>query len=121
MSTGVRTIAVCCVAGVLIFLAMFVWSTLEMGLADGLRSLVATRWGVTTLVDLYAGLVILGAWIAALERRPARVIPWWIGLALLGSFTAIVYLLARCFRSGSVHELLLGASAASGATRSQGA
>lgn len=121
MSTGVRMVALGCGAGIAGFLALFVWSWLEMGLAAGLGALVETRWGVTTLVDLYAGLIVIGAWIAALERRPGRVAAWWIALALLGNFTAIVYLLTRCFRVGSVRALLLGASNAPGAPRSAGA
>jgi len=117
VSMGVRIVAMCSLAGIAGFLVLFVWSALEMPLSEGLGAVLSTRWGITTVADLGAGLVIIGVWIALLERRASRVVPWCIALVLLGNFTALVYLLVRCRRSRTLPGLFLGASDAPGPTR----
>jgi len=91
-----------------LLVGLIVWSSLEMSLGAGLRAIVDTRWGVTTMVDLYAGLVLVGGWIAYRERRPLRAFPWILGLVLLGNLTTLVYLILAAARSKSVDELVSG-------------
>lgn len=103
----------------LLHTASFLWSglligciiasSLEMSLTAGLRRLVETRWGVTTLVDLYGGLLVVLVWIACCERRWTRTLAWGIGLALLGNLATLVYVARRAQRARTVREVFMPA------------
>lgn len=60
------------------------------------------------MVDLYAGLVIFGAWIAWREDSRGVVLAWWVALAVLGNLAAAGYLVRAAFAAGSATELLVG-------------
>lgn len=92
----------------LVLIALITRSSFEMSLAAGLRATVDTWWGVTTMVDLYAGLAAVAFWIAYRERNAARVLPWVVGLLLLGNLTTLVYLALAAMRSRSLDELVRG-------------
>ena len=104
---GPRIIGVGCVAVSLGVIASIVYSAMEMGLAAGLMDIVSTRWGVTTMVDLYVGLGFVGAWIACVERSAARTIPWVVALACTGNLATVVYVAVRAFRAESVREIFI--------------
>ncbi len=104
---GPQIIGIACTLVALGVIASIVYSAMEMGLAAGLKDIVSTRWGVTTMVDLYIGLAIVGAWIACVERRAARVIPWVVALACTGNLATVVYVAARAFRAESVREIFI--------------
>lgn len=87
-------------------LALIVAASFEESLGDGLRAIVSRRWGLTTLVDLYAGLFLVGVWIAVLERRAWRAALWCVALAGLGHLVTMVYLVIRAFRFATVREAL---------------
>lgn len=97
-------------AGALMVLlvGLIVRSSLEMSLAAGLRATVDTWWGVTTMVDLYAGLIVVAVWIAHRERSALRAVPWIIGLLLLGNLTTLVYVVLAAVRSRTMDELIRG-------------
>jgi hypothetical protein len=95
---------------ILAMLALFVWSSLEMSLAEGLQHFVSTRWGITTLADLGAGVAFVALWIALLETRPWRTACWWIALLCLGNFTTLVFILVRVFKARTLPELVLGSA-----------
>ena len=101
----VRTVSVVSAAGIVALVAMIVFSSLEMSLGRGLRETADTRWGVTTLVDLYIGLLVIGGWIAYRERSVGRSLLWWIGLCLTGNLTALIYLLLASLRSETIEDL----------------
>lgn len=105
-----RLLAVTAGLGVAGLLTLIVMSSLEMSLAAGLRETADTLWGVTTLVDLYAGLLLFAAWVAVRERRAAPAAAWLLALCCLGNLAALVYVLIASLRSGSLEELLLGRS-----------
>jgi hypothetical protein len=107
MNPAMRPVAAILLLAIVLMLASFVWASLEMSLAAGLAAVASTRWGVVTLADLGAGLVVVSAWIALLERSAVRAVPWIIAMILLGNFTMLVYLLWRCRRATSLHDLLL--------------
>lgn len=97
--------------GIAALVALIVASSLEMSLAAGLRETVDTLWGVTTLVDLYAGLFLFAAWIAVRERRLGASAAWLVALCCLGNLATLVYVLIASLRARSLEELLLGRSA----------
>ena len=103
--SAIRTVSAASAAGIVVLLALIVLSAVEMPLSRGLRETVDTRWGITTFVDLYIGLLIVGAWIAYRERSVWRSLLWWIALCLTGNLTALVYLLLASIRSESVEDL----------------
>ena len=65
-------------------------------------------WGKVTLVDLYVGLAIFGAWVVFRERRIVAIAIWWFALIVIGNLAAAFYLAWAAFRSTDVRELLLG-------------
>ena len=75
---------------------------------DEASSIWALAWGKVTLVDLYAGLAIFGAWIAVREPRRGIVALWWIALVTLGFLAAGVYLIVALRNSNSTDEVLTG-------------
>jgi hypothetical protein len=78
------------------------------GFAEELGSLLDTPWARVTLIDLYLGFIIIGAWIGWRERSVVKVIPWWIALLLTGNLAAGIYLFIAGWRASSVEEFLLG-------------
>ena len=78
------------------------------GFADDGSAIWALPWGRVALIDLYAGLVIFGAWIAVRETSRARIALWWVALGVLGNFAAGVYLVRATLLSANTRELLMG-------------
>lgn len=77
---------------------------------DEASSIWALPWGKVTVIDIYAGLAVFGAWVAYREKRPLRIALWWLALVTLGNLTTGVYLIVALRRAGSLDELLLGRS-----------
>ena len=78
------------------------------GFGDEGSAIWVLWWGKVTLIDLYVGLVLFGAWVFVRERRPLAVALWWLGLVVLGNLAAALYLGIASFTASSVHELLTG-------------
>lgn len=76
-------------------------------LADGAQ-ILGLPWGTVTLVDLYLGLAIFGAWIGVRERSVIARATWWTSLILLGNLAAGIYLTVAAFRSRDIRSLLFG-------------
>ena len=92
----------------LVMIGLIVASSLQMSIGAGLRATVDTLWGVTTLVDLYVGLVLAGAWIVWRERGRPAAWAWVAALALLGNLGLAVYVLIAALRSRDLRGALLG-------------
>jgi len=107
MSKGVLAIGAASAVAIVVFLVMFVVASLEMSLGAGLADVASTWWGIVTLADLGAGLVVVAIWICCLERSAPRAIPWVVGLFLLGNFTTLIYLLYRARQSSSLRAMFL--------------
>ncbi|MBK7405984.1 MAG: DUF1475 family protein [Phycisphaerales bacterium] len=93
-------------AGIVALLGLIAGSAAEMPLAAGLRCTVDTRWGVTTMVDLYAGLAVVGVWISWRERRLWRAVVWLLALGLLGNLATLAYVFMASLRMRSIGGLL---------------
>lgn len=102
---GTRILALFCAltAGVLVFL--IIRASLEKSVLEIFRLMWAEKWGVVTLIDLYAGFVITGALIAVVERRPLRVIPWLVGMFFLGNLATLIWVLYRARRAPDLRSL----------------
>lgn len=97
-------ITIAAALGIVALVVMIVMSSLEMSLLKGLRETVDTRWGVTTMVDLYLGLFAVAGWIAYRERSVPRSIAWFVALCLLGNLATLAYILIVSLRAGSLEE-----------------
>ncbi|HVU62673.1 MAG TPA: DUF1475 family protein [Phycisphaerales bacterium] len=106
----VRIIGLIAMGWAMLLVGLIVRSSLQMSLGAGLRATVDTWWGVTTMVDLYAGLAIVAGWVAYRERSAARAAPWILGLVLLGNLATLAYLATAAMRSNSVDDLIGGRS-----------
>lgn len=91
--------------GIATLLVFIVYSSLEMPLIAGLQATVDTRWGVTTMADLYVGLLVIAGWIAYRERSIPRTLAWVVGLCLLGNLVTLIYVLISSLRAKSVEDL----------------
>lgn len=94
----------------------FVWAAGEASLGDGLRQLIAHRWGIVTLIDLYLGLIVFAAIVYLLERNALVTAFWAILLALLGNFATLLYVVVRAGRI----QVLIRALAVTAADRAAG-
>ena len=101
-------VRVCGLAFIGALVTLIVASSFQESLTDGLRAIWSRRWGVTTLIDLYAGLLFVALWIGMLEHRWTRTLAWAAGLMLLGNLAMCVYVVVRSWRCDSVRELVLG-------------
>ena len=104
----VRVVGLAAAMWAVVLVGLIVRSAMEMSLGAGLRATVDTWWGVTTMVDLYAGLALVAGWIGYRERSVGRASPWVIGLLLLGNLTTLVYLAWAAMRARTMDELVRG-------------
>lgn len=101
----VGVIAACATTAQLVLIG---WSTATGGsVITALTTMAETPWGLTTIVDLYLGLLVVGLWISLLERSLWRAAPWWLGLFLLGNLTTAAYVAWRCFTRATLRDALL--------------
>ena len=70
--------------------------------------ILGLAWGRVTLIDLYVGLTLFGAWVAFRERSWVTTILWWLLLVGLGNLAASLYLAIAAFKSSDLRELMLG-------------
>lgn len=96
------------VLGVVTMAVVIAVGLMSGGFGDEGSAIWALWWGKVTLIDLYVGLVLFGAWVFVRERRPLAVALWWLGLVVLGNLAAALYLVIASFTASSVHELLPG-------------
>lgn len=88
----------------LALLGSIVWASSATNVLDGLRYLAADRWGLVTLLDVYAGAVVVAAWMWVCERRVATWLVWVVALLCLGHLVSLLYLLIRTAGSRTLLE-----------------
>jgi len=89
--------------------ALCAWAEAGQGVTAALVEMAATRWGLTTLVDLYTAFFSVWLWIAWRERSLAARLVWGLLIAGLGSMAiaAYVVLALRRLPPGSPASSLL--------------
>lgn len=95
------------------FTSFSIWVTLEKGYFGFIDLALREPWGAQLFIDLAISLFFFATWM----RRDAREhgIPAWpylIGLPLLGSITALVYLIHRALASQGQPARSMGSAAA---------
>jgi hypothetical protein len=80
--------------------------------ADG-ALIVANPWGIVSLVDLYTGFALFGAWIYYREANKLIALVWIAILMLLGFWLASLYVLIQLYKSnGNYSKFFLGVNKA---------
>jgi hypothetical protein len=80
--------------------------------ADG-ALIVANPWGVVSLVDLYTGFALFGAWIYYREANKLIALVWIVILMVLGFWLASLYVLIQLYKSnGNYSKFFLGVNKA---------
>lgn len=88
-------------------LAAIVAGSLSGPVTDAVAAMAADPWGLATLVDVYAGLLVVAVWIWCVERRPGLRALWIPLLFVLGNVVTLVVLLLRLRRCRDLGEWLL--------------
>lgn len=63
-------------------------------------------WGRVTLIDLYVGIALFGAFVAWRERSVTVTVLWILLFIVLGNLATAVYVLLAAMQADSVEELL---------------
>jgi hypothetical protein len=80
--------------------------------ADG-ALIVANPWGIVSLVDLYTGFALFGAWIYYREANKLIALVWIAILMVLGFWLASLYVLIQLYKSnGNYSKFFLGVNKA---------
>lgn len=88
-----RTIRIAALVAGVAMVAVIAVALVTGDLAAEGRVIWGLPWGRVSLVDIYAGLVIVGAVIVVRERRPVRWVPWLVALVVLGNLATAAYVL----------------------------
>jgi hypothetical protein len=78
-------------AGVIVMVAALVYGFTAGEFGTEGSAILDLAWGRVTLIDLYAGLALIGAWIVWREGSLLRALPWLVGMVFLGSLAAAAY------------------------------
>lgn len=84
------------------------------GFGDDFSTVWSLEWGRVSLIDLYAGLAIFGAWVVYREKTLGPAVLWSIALLTLGNLAAGVYLVQAAINSDDAAALLVGDSPRTG-------
>jgi len=106
-TAGVLAVRVMAVLAAATLLGSIIWSTFESDISAGMAHLLADRWGITTLIDIYVGGIFVALW-AWLRLRAIG--PWLLvvlGLIFLGHLTTIVLLAVMSFRARRFAEIFV--------------
>jgi hypothetical protein len=80
--------------------------------ADG-ALIVANPWGIVSLVDLYTGFALFGAWIYYREANKLIALVWIVILMVLGFWLSSLYVLIQLYKSnGNYSKFFLGVNKA---------
>lgn len=87
-----RSLAALAAAALLVAIA---WAAGEVSISDSFARIIADPWGVVTLVDLYAGFVLIAIIIAYVEPLRWVAVLAVIATPVLGSLVPAAWLLVR--------------------------
>lgn len=74
-----------------IMAAVIVWAGSQSSITADFAAITDRPWGIVSLVDLYVGLVLVGAWMIHREKQTLARIGWIIGIVLLGNLAVGAY------------------------------
>lgn len=93
--------------GLVVMVMALSYGVLEGDSGEG-AALIDLAWGRVSLVDIYTGVFVLGAWIVWREPSMWRATPWLVLLIVFGNFGITPYLLWISRTKTTVAEALTG-------------
>ena len=81
------------------------WASIESNVFQGIKEMLALRWGVVTFLDFYIGATVIGVWICVIEKSIFRGVIWTLSIYLLGNLATLVYLSRRAWVSKNFSEI----------------
>ena len=100
------------VIGAVAMIGAIAYGMASGGFTDEFRAVLDLPWGRVTLIDLAAGLLLIGAWILWREGSVGRAVPWWLAMVVTGNLAAALYVIWTARRSSSVADFLTGGRSA---------
>jgi hypothetical protein len=94
--------------GLLAMVMALAYGVLEGDFSGEGAVLVDLAWGRVSLVDIYTGVFVFGAWIVWREPSMRRATPWLALLVVFGNFGIAPYLLWISRSKTTVAEALTG-------------
>lgn len=107
MSIGAKVYAAFFAVLAIVLIGLIVWASLEKHVLEIFKVMLAERWGIVTLIDLYGGFVVTATWICVLERRAWRAAPWLVAIFFLGNLATAIYVVFRACRSRSIRDMFM--------------
>ena len=97
------------ISGILLatLLGLIVWASIESNVFIGFEQLIGTRWGITTLVDIYIALTFIGIWIGVMENSVVKGILWVLALYTMGNIATLIYFIFRAGKNRSFNGIFL--------------
>ena len=82
------------------------WAQNQVSLFDS--TIPSLPWGIVSLVDLYAGFILIGIWISYKEKWLSALI-WIFFLMILGNLTTAIYVIYSLNKSkGNISKFFMG-------------
>ena len=82
------------------------WAQSQVSLFDS--TIPSLPWGIVSLVDLYAGFILIGIWISYKEKALSALI-WIFFLMILGNLTTAIYVIYSLNKSkGNISKFFMG-------------
>ena len=82
------------------------WAQSQVSLFDS--TIPSLPWGIVSLVDLYAGFILIGIWILYKEKALSALI-WIFFLMILGNLTTAIYVIYSLNKSkGNISKFFMG-------------
>ncbi|MBE0638373.1 MAG: DUF1475 family protein [Bacteroidales bacterium] len=95
-----KTAKILAITGTLVMCCTLVWGFIYGDFWSEGSVLTSLVWGRVSLIDVYVGFSIVGAWAAFREVNFWRSIAWILGFFILGNFLACLYIWIQLERSG---------------------
>ena len=92
-----------------ILTGFIIWASIESNVIIGFREVLATRWGMATLVDIYISLTFIGVWIGVIEKSLKKGIIWTLSLYFWGNIATLIYIILRVLKSSKPSDIFLPA------------
>lgn len=102
-----RATGIAAVLAILAMIALIIDASLERNVFTIFVLLYEEKWGRVTVVDLYVGFFITGAWIVISERRALRYMPWLLAMAVLGNVASLAYVAWRAINARSLTQIIV--------------
>jgi predicted RND superfamily exporter protein len=92
MTNSIRVIAL---LGGLILAGSIYWAFGQQAFWGGVDQVMASPWGIVTIVDLYLGFILIALIIFVFERNPITALIWIVPLFFLGNVWSALWFVLR--------------------------